>query len=58
LVAGSALAAYNPKLAMGAGGLMLLVAALFRKGWSWWIVGVVVLAGGLFFQWNDQRAKG
>ena len=57
LVAGGALAAYNSKLAMGAGGLTLLVAALYKKDWRWWIVGTLVLAFGLFFQWNDQSTK-
>jgi hypothetical protein len=57
LAAGGALAAYNPKLAMGAGGLTLVVAALYKKGWSWWIVGVLILALGLVFQWSDQNVK-
>jgi hypothetical protein len=54
LVAGSALAAYNPKLAIGAGSLTLMVAAAYKKGWNWWIVGVLILVFGLFFQPNDQ----
>jgi hypothetical protein len=54
---GAALAAYNPKLAMGTGGLTLLVAALYKKDWRWWIVGTLILALGLFFQWNDQSTK-
>jgi hypothetical protein len=57
LVAGGALAVYNPKLAMGAGGLTLLLAALYKKDWSWWIVGIAILALGLFFQWNDKNEK-
>ena len=58
LVAGGALiAAYNSKLAIGAGGVTLLVAALYKKGWLWWIAGLVVLAVGLFFLWNDRRAN-
>lgn len=57
VVAGGVLAAYNPKLAMGAGSLTLLVAALYKKGWTWWIVGMTILAFGLFFQWNNQSAK-
>lgn len=32
LVAGGALAAYNPKLGMAAGGGMLAIAAIFKKG--------------------------
>lgn len=57
VLAGGALAAYNPKLAMGAGGLTLLAAAIYKKGPTWWIVGALILVLGLFFQWNDQNAK-
>ena len=56
LVAGGALAAYNPKLALGAGGLTLAVAAIYKKGWSWWVVGVLIVALGFFFYWSDQSA--
>jgi hypothetical protein len=35
LVAGGALAAYNPKLGMGAGSLTLVVAAVWKKNWVW-----------------------
>jgi hypothetical protein len=57
LVAGGTLAAHNPKLVMGAGGLTLVVAALYKKGWSWWIVGVLILVLGLFFQWNNKNEQ-
>jgi hypothetical protein len=57
LAAGGALAAYNPKLAMGAGGLTLFFAALYKRDWIWWILGILVLALGLFFQWNDKDEK-
>ena len=57
LVAGGALAAYNPKLGMAAGGGTLAIAAIFRKGWAWWALGVVVLALALFFYWNKQNAQ-
>ena len=52
---GVALAAYNPKLAIGAGGLTLVAAATLKKGWVWWMVGILTLAAGLFFQWNNQN---
>jgi hypothetical protein len=48
LAAGGALAAYNPKLAIGAGGLTLAAAALYKKDWSWWIVGIFILALAFF----------
>jgi hypothetical protein len=57
LAAGSALAVYNPKLAIGAGGLTLLLAAVYKKDWSWWILGVSILVIGLFFQWNQKTEK-
>jgi hypothetical protein len=54
VVGGGALAAHNPKLAMGTGGLVLVVAALWRKGSGWWIAGAVLLALGLFFYAVDE----
>jgi hypothetical protein len=57
VLAGGALAAYNPQLAMGAGGLTLLLAAAYKKDWSWWIVGIIILVLGFFLQWNDQNEE-
>jgi hypothetical protein len=57
LAAGGALAAYNPKLAIGAGGLTLATAAYYKKDWSWWIVGILILLTGLSFQWNQRTEK-
>ncbi len=57
MVAGGALAAYNPKLAMVAGGLTLLVAVIYKKSWSWWITGALILALGYFFYWSKQSAE-
>jgi len=57
LAAGGALASYDPKLAIGAGGLTLAVAAIYKKDWRWWIAGVLVLVVGLFFQWTNQDEK-
>src|SRR5271168_519732 len=56
LVAGGAVAAYSPKLGMGASGLTLAIAAVYKKDWRWWIVGVVSLALSLFFYWNEKNA--
>jgi hypothetical protein len=55
IAAGVALASYNPKLAIGAGGLTLAAAAAFKKNCAWWMAGVLILASGLFFQWNQNR---
>ena len=49
LVAGGALAAYNPKLGMGAGSLTLVVAAVWKKNWAWWLVGCVTLLIAMLF---------
>jgi apolipoprotein N-acyltransferase len=57
LVAGGALAAYNPKLGMAAGGGTLAIAAIFKKGTAWWILGFFILALALFFYWNKQNAQ-
>lgn len=37
---GGALADHDPLLAMGAGGLTLVVAAVYTKDWCWWLVGI------------------
>jgi hypothetical protein len=57
LAAGGVLATYDPKLAMGAGGLTLLLATAYKKDWRWWIAGVLILAVGIFIQWTKQSAK-
>jgi hypothetical protein len=49
-------AAYNPVLGMVTGGVTLAIAAIYKKRWTWWIVGVVILAMALFFYWNDKNA--
>jgi hypothetical protein len=58
ILAGSALAAYSPKLAIGAGGLTLLTATYYRKGWQWWLVGgLTVLLALLLLKWNQEAGK-
>jgi hypothetical protein len=54
LAAGSALAAYNPKLAIGAGGFTLAAASFLKKDWKWWAVGILLLILGSFFHWNEK----
>lgn len=56
IVAGGALAAYDPKLGIAAGGGTLAIAAIFKKDWRWWVVGIVILAVALFFYWNNQTS--
>ena len=43
LIAGGALATLSPELGMAVGALTLVTAAVYKKGWQWWIVGAVVL---------------
>jgi hypothetical protein len=57
MVAGAALAAYNPKLAMGAGGLTLCWAAFYKKGGTWWFAAVLLIVFGVFFLWNEQTSE-
>jgi len=42
---------------MGAGGLTLLVAAFYKRGWTWWVVGILLLTLGFLFQRSDENAK-
>jgi hypothetical protein len=49
LAAGVGLAFYNPRLALGTGTLTLMVAALAKKGWQWWAIGVATLLLALLF---------
>jgi hypothetical protein len=54
LVAGGALAAYNPMLGIGIGGLTIGIAAMYKKRGTWWIAGVVILVLSLFFYLERQ----
>src|SRR5262249_28768920 len=54
LIAGGVLAAYNPKIGMGAGGLTLVVAGIWKKNWAWWLVGCVTLFVALLFYFTDN----
>lgn len=58
LVAGGALVAYNPKLGMAAGGGTLAIAAIFKKGTAWWILGFFIFVLALFFYWDKQNEVG
>ena len=54
MIAGGVLAAHNPMLAIGAGGLTVFVAATYKKDWRWWVVGIVLLALAVFFLLNKK----
>jgi hypothetical protein len=49
------LAAWNPKLGMGAGSVTLVVAAIWKKNWVWWLVGCVTLLIALFFYFTNNE---
>ncbi len=55
LIAGGALAAWNPKLGMGAGSLTLVVAAVWKKNWAWWLVGCITLFVALLFYFTNNE---
>ena len=55
MIAGGVLAAHNPMLAMGAGGLTVFVAATYKKDWRWWVVGILILALAVFFLLNKKN---
>jgi hypothetical protein len=57
VVAGFGLAAYQPKLAVGAGGVTLVISAIFKKSAAWWIIGTIVLVLGILFLWIDPQQK-
>ena len=46
VVGGAALAFYDPRLAIGAGCLAFVSAALSKAGAMWWFAGVLILAVG------------
>jgi len=50
-----ALAAYNPKLGMAGG--TLPIAAIFKKGWAWWVLGALILVLAVFFYWNKENEE-
>lgn len=57
VIAGGALAAYSPKVGLAVGSLTLGSAAVFRKGWAWWLVGCVIILLALFFYWKDHQVS-
>jgi hypothetical protein len=54
LVGGGALASYSPAIGLGAGSLTLILAALRRSNWRWWIVGAFILAVAVLFLWDGR----
>jgi hypothetical protein len=60
ILGAGALAAYSPKLALGAGGLTLLAATYYRKSWQWWLVGALTVLLALVFmkwEWSQEGKK-
>jgi hypothetical protein len=54
MIAGGVLAAHNPMLAMGAGGLTIFVTAAYKKDWRWWLVGILLLVLAVYFLLNKK----
>jgi 1,4-dihydroxy-2-naphthoate octaprenyltransferase len=42
-------------LGMGAGSLTLVVAAIWKKNWAWWLVGCVTLFIALLFYFTNNE---
>jgi hypothetical protein len=56
LAGGGLLALYNPPVALGAGALILVIAAFQKRGWQWWAVGTGILAVAILFLSRNQSA--
>jgi len=54
VIVGGALTDHDPLLATGAGGLTLVVAAVYIKDWRWRVVGILIPAVGVFFELNKN----
>jgi hypothetical protein len=57
LAGGGALALYNPAVALGAGALILGIAAFQKRGWQWWAVGAAILAVAITFLSINKRPR-
>jgi hypothetical protein len=57
LLAGAGLAAYSPKFALGAGGVTLLAATYYRKGWQWWLFGALTVLLALVFMKSEENQE-
>ena len=55
LAGGGFLALFNPTVALGAGILTLIAAALLKKRWQWWVIGAAIVALALFLLSGEQR---
>ena len=56
LATGGALAAYDPKVGIAAGGATLAIFAIFKKRWIWWVLGVLT-ALAIFLYWYVRMAS-
>jgi hypothetical protein len=57
LAAGVALTLYRPPLGLAAGTVTLIVAALTKKSWHWWAVGVAMLVVALLLLQGEQWGR-
>jgi hypothetical protein len=54
LVGGGVLALGSPPLASGAGILILTIAAIQKRSWQWWVVGLLTIVFALFLQSRNK----
>jgi hypothetical protein len=52
---GGALALCSPTLGLGAGALILIVAAFQKRSWQWWAIGAAIALCALFLQSSNKR---
>jgi hypothetical protein len=57
LAAGGALAFLNPPVALGAAAVTLVVAAVSKKDWQWWVIGAAILLIALFFLQKEPTVE-
>jgi hypothetical protein len=55
--AAGALAAYDPKLALVAGGVTVVAAAYYKKSWYWWLVAALTIVLAFLFLKSDRNVK-
>jgi hypothetical protein len=57
LAGGVALTLYSPPLGLGAGAVTLIAAAVTKKSWHWWVVGVAILVLALILLQGKEAGR-
>jgi hypothetical protein len=58
LAGGVAVTLYSPPLGLGTGTVTLIVAALMKKSWHWWMVGAAMLVLALLLLQGEEGGRG